>query len=68
MPLTDGTLALENAGGSHVRATLTQGVPELIQSISRHLEADVGWKTPSEDLGLIVTSGTSGALWLAFGR
>lgn len=46
--------------------TLTQGVPELIQSISRHLEADVGWKTPSEDLGLIVTSGTSGALWLAF--
>ncbi len=46
--------------------TLTQGVPELLQAISAHLEADVGWKTPSDDLGLIVTSGTSGALLLAF--
>lgn len=46
--------------------TLTQGVPELLQTISAHLEADVGWKTPSDDLGLIVTSGTSGALLLAF--
>ena len=46
--------------------TLTQGVPELLATISRHLAADVGWNAPSEDLGLIVTSGTSGALWLAF--
>lgn len=46
--------------------TLTQGVPELLNAISSHLAEDVGWKCPSDDLGLIVTSGTSGALWLAF--
>jgi aspartate/methionine/tyrosine aminotransferase len=46
--------------------TLTQGVPELLASISRHLAADVGWNAPSDELGLIVTSGTSGALMLAF--
>src|SRR4051812_39091378 len=46
--------------------TLTQGVPELLDSISRHLLDDVGWRVPSDDLNVIVTSGTSGALWLAF--
>src|SRR5688572_9975422 len=46
--------------------TLTQGVPELLGSISRHLKDDVGWDVPSDDLGLLSTSGTSGALWLAF--
>ncbi len=46
--------------------TLTQGVPELLAAISRNLHADVGWNVPSDDLGLMVTSGTSGALWLAF--
>jgi aminotransferase len=46
--------------------TLTQGVPELLDAISRHLADDIGWTTPSDDLGLLVTSGTSGALWLAF--
>jgi aspartate/methionine/tyrosine aminotransferase len=46
--------------------TLTQGVPELLHAISTHLNSDVGWTVPSDDLGVIVTSGTSGALWLAF--
>jgi aspartate/methionine/tyrosine aminotransferase len=46
--------------------TLTQGVPELLSAISSHLLDDVGWKAPSDDLGMFVTSGTSGALWLAF--
>src|SRR5438552_15109748 len=46
--------------------TLTQGVPELLDAISRHLLEDIGWRVPSDDLGVIVTSGTSGALWLAF--
>lgn len=46
--------------------TLTQGVPELLEAISRHLKSDIGWRVPSDDLGVIVTSGTSGALWLAF--
>ena len=46
--------------------TLTQGVPELLNAVSRRLADDVGWTTPSSDLGLLVTTGTSGALWLAF--
>jgi aspartate/methionine/tyrosine aminotransferase len=46
--------------------TLTQGIPELLDSISRRLAEDVGWDVPSADLGAVVTSGTSGALLLAF--
>jgi aspartate/methionine/tyrosine aminotransferase len=46
--------------------TLTQGDPELREALSRHLAADVGWTVPSDDLGLMVASGTSGALLLAF--
>ncbi len=45
--------------------TVTQGIPELREAIRRHLQADVGWDTGSGDLGLLVTSGTSGALALA---
>jgi aspartate/methionine/tyrosine aminotransferase len=46
--------------------TLTQGDPDLREAIARHLARDVGWKVPSDDLGLMVTSGTSGAVMLAF--
>lgn len=46
--------------------TLTQGVPELLSAISSHLQDDIGWRVPSDELGTFVTSGTSGALWLAF--
>ena len=46
--------------------TLTQGVPELLAAISNHLQSDVGWQVPSDDLAAIITTGTSGALWLAF--
>ena len=45
--------------------TLTQGAPELLDACSRRLRDDVGWDAPSDDTGLIVTSGTSGALLLA---
>ena len=45
--------------------TLTQGAPELTQAVSRRLAEDVGWDAPSEELGLMVTSGTSGAIMLA---
>src|SRR6185503_5877539 len=55
--------AIENDRNGY---TLTQGVPELQNAIANHLAADVGWKLPSDDLAAIVTSGTSGALWLAF--
>ncbi len=46
--------------------TLTQGDPQLRAAIARHLAQDIGWNVPSDALGLIVTSGTSGALLLAF--
>jgi aspartate/methionine/tyrosine aminotransferase len=63
-PLKQATIrAIEQDRGGY---TLTQGVPELLGSISAHLRDDVGWNVPSEDFGLLVTSGTSGALWLAF--
>ncbi len=45
--------------------TLTQGIPELRKDVSQRLLADVGWETPSEDLGLIITSGTNGGLFLS---
>jgi aspartate/methionine/tyrosine aminotransferase len=63
-PLKHATIkAIEQDRGGY---TLTQGVPELLTAISGHLRDDVGWAVPSNELGLIVTSGTSGALWLAF--
>jgi aspartate/methionine/tyrosine aminotransferase len=46
--------------------TLTQGDPELREVLARHLADDVGWALPGDDLGLMVTSGTSGAVLLAF--
>lgn len=55
--------AIENDRNGY---TLTQGVPELQEAIASHLASDVGWTLPSDDLASIVTSGTSGALWLAF--
>jgi aspartate/methionine/tyrosine aminotransferase len=55
--------AIENNRNGY---TLTQGVPELLDAISSHLAGDVGWNTPSDDLNVVVTTGTSGALWLAF--
>jgi aminotransferase len=45
--------------------TLTQGAPELTQAVTRRLADDVGWNAPSDDLGLMITSGTSGAIMLA---
>lgn len=62
--------ALKDATIDAIRAdrngyTLTQGVPELRSAIARRLHDDVGWDVPSDDLGLIVTSGTSGGLLLA---
>ncbi|MHC5005282.1 MAG: pyridoxal phosphate-dependent aminotransferase [Planctomycetota bacterium] len=46
--------------------TLTQGSDELLGAITRRLREDVGWDAPGDELGLMVTSGTSGALLLAF--
>ncbi|MHC4709514.1 MAG: pyridoxal phosphate-dependent aminotransferase [Planctomycetota bacterium] len=46
--------------------TLTQGDPELREALTRNLAEDIGWKVPSDERGLLVTSGTSGAIMLAF--
>ncbi len=43
--------------------TLTQGIPELRARIEAHLEATLGW--PRGEYGVLVTSGTSGALFLS---
>lgn len=45
--------------------TLTQGVPSLLSAISKQLKTNIGWTVPSDDLGLMVASGTSGAILLA---
>lgn len=55
--------AIENDRNGY---TLTQGAPELLAAVSEHLASDVGWTVPSDDLGLMITGGTSGALLLAF--
>jgi aspartate/methionine/tyrosine aminotransferase len=51
---------LENRSGYSV----TQGIPELHQAIWKHLATDVGWRGPTDELGCVVTSGTSGGLLL----
>ena len=43
----------------------TKGLPALCDRISTRLEFDLGWDAPSDQTGLMVTSGTSGALFLA---
>ena len=54
--------AIENNRNGY---TLTQGIPELRQRIGAHLKTDLGWDAPSDDVGVMVTGGTSGALFLA---
>src|SRR5215468_2605858 len=54
--------------------TVTQGVPPLREKIARRLKDDLGWDVDPrprpdaslDDPGALLTSGTSGALWLAF--
>jgi len=57
--------AIDAIRGDRNGYTVTQGTPDLLQRISAHLRQDVGWETPSTELGLLVTSGTSGAIFLA---
>ncbi len=46
--------------------TVTQGIPPLLDAIWRRLGEEVQWTGPNAERGAIVTSGTSGALLLAF--
>jgi aminotransferase len=45
--------------------TLTHGHASMLEATRSHLQRDVGW-TFDDDTGLIITSGTSGALQLVF--
>lgn len=45
--------------------TLTQGTADLRGRIVDHLRTDVGWEIDPQETGVLVTSGTSGALMLA---
>jgi aspartate/methionine/tyrosine aminotransferase len=53
---------LENRNGY----TVTQGIPPLLDAIWNRLRNEVQWDGPNAERGAIVTSGTSGALLLAF--
>lgn len=62
--------AIKNAAIDAIRNdrngyTVTQGIEPLRRSIMAHLAEDVGWSFDSDELGLVVTSGTNGALVLA---
>lgn len=62
--------------GNHNGYTVTQGIAPLRERLSAHLKRDLGWDCDNRPLGmgggdasrpgLTVTSGTSGALLLAF--
>ncbi|MEM1331099.1 MAG: pyridoxal phosphate-dependent aminotransferase [Planctomycetota bacterium] len=45
--------------------TLTTGMPELRARASESLKTDLGWEIATGDTGLLITTGTSGALTLA---
>ncbi|MEM7229516.1 MAG: aminotransferase class I/II-fold pyridoxal phosphate-dependent enzyme, partial [Planctomycetota bacterium] len=63
-PIKDATIdAIRNDQNGY---TLTQGTAPLLARLRQHLADDVGWSLPSEDLDVMVTSGTSGGLLLAF--
>jgi aspartate/methionine/tyrosine aminotransferase len=62
--------ALKDAAIDAIRAdrngyTLTQGIPELRGELEAYLSEDLGWSF-GDETGVLVTSGTSGALMLAF--
>ena len=50
---------------NHNGYTVTQGIPDLLHAIWAHLKANVGWHGPTDELGAVVTSGTSGGIILA---
>jgi len=66
--------AIRAIEGNQNGYTQTQGIAPLRQRIVEHLRTDVGWEVDARPLsaadparpGIIVTSGTSGALMLAF--
>lgn len=59
--------AIEAIEQDHNGYSLTQGIAPLRERIERELTMDLGWSFGGEaDPGMLITSGTSGALLLAF--
>jgi len=58
--------AVEAIAANRNGYTLTQGIEPLRERLARHLAHDIGWDLTRDDLSVMVTSGTSGALVLAF--
>ncbi len=54
--------AIEAIRDNHNTYTLTTGLPELREELSKKVEAEFGWSNPA----VLVTSGLSGALFLSF--
>ena len=46
--------------------TLTAGHPDLLNAIKTQLQEEIGWTIDGQQLDVMVTSGTSGALLLSF--
>lgn len=63
-PIKQATIrAIED---NHNGYTLTQGAPQLLRAVSKRLRDTIGWDLSSDDLDVMITTGTSGALLLAF--
>lgn len=61
-PLKDATVNAVEADRNGY--TLTQGAPELLEAVGKRLADEVDWQVPSDETGVMITSGTSGALLL----
>ena len=66
VPRTIKDAAIDAINNDRNGYTLTTGDSSLLDAIQSHLLTDVGWDTSQDDLDLLVTSGTSGALLLSF--
>ncbi|MBX9736891.1 MAG: pyridoxal phosphate-dependent aminotransferase [Phycisphaerales bacterium] len=58
--------AIIDAEGKNLNGyTLTQGNPDLLAAVRKHVAWDIGWTIDDTTTDALVTSGTSGALFLA---
>lgn len=65
VPESMKTAAIEAIREDRNGYSLSEGVGPLNAAIRTHLAEDLGWDAESPDLGVMVTSGTSGGLLLA---
>ena len=66
VPRTIKDAAIDAINDDRNGYTLTTGDDRLRDAIRTHLKGDVGWDITGDELDVLVTSGTSGALLLSF--